>query len=664
MLWDQLRLCVDYGSAYTKAVVVWPDGRWEPLALDGAIVMSSAAHTGGQGAVLVGEGAWRQAALDADGFVASPLAALTGGAAVVGDGPDAAVGQLAAATLRRVAAVAADRVGGVIGDVRLVVPAQWGPRRRTWLRHVAYEAGLGQPRLVAAPVAAADRLIASGVQVPVGAFLLICDLGAGCEVSVLRRGPSGFEVLSTLADAEAGGSGIDARLMATLAGPDPTADADPTVGSATTAGAATSVGTGTAVATGGSWWAKLASLRAAREALSQQMVVTVPMPAPAAPVVLHSRLVDELAEPVLHQAADLAAQAVAAAELNVEQLAGAYLIGGTAAMPAASRLIGARLGIEVPAVAQPGFAAVLGAADAGAHQPSADNVDEEESSPVPPLRRLWSILVPGAVSLGLYCHMVFTATSHNGTPDTQRVGYYVLATWGELGTAALFAFLACLAGASLFGVALAQAQHRDSTRTADHPAGGQATGGQAVGGQAAGGIALAVTAGLAIAALYGVAAGVYFGLPVSQPLRWALLPVLPSAAIAAGITWAARRRTPPQGWDDFLAFPISSITVTALGTLLLATWWNGPVPAVVSEWSDTIGRAGGMLIGVGVACTLVRHLGLRAALSLFLAFFGFLIVGPGGTSILAVTYAVAVALWWALRLWLLQRHTPESSHAR
>src|ERR687890_37207 len=72
---------------------------------------------------------------------------------------------------------------------------RWEPRRRTWLRQVAHAAGLGQPRLVDAPVAAATRLLASGVQVPVGGFLLIGDLGAGCEATVLRRGPTGCEVL-------------------------------------------------------------------------------------------------------------------------------------------------------------------------------------------------------------------------------------------------------------------------------------------------------------------------------------------------------------------------------------------------------------------------------------------------------------------------------------
>jgi hypothetical protein len=470
---------------------------------------------------------------------------------------------------------------------------------------------------VQAPIAAADRLLAVGVTLPVGAYLLVCDLGAGCEVSVLRRGPTGFELLSTLADPQAGGFCIDERLITTLAAP----------------------------TVGGSRWAAVHALRDAREALSQQTVVTVPMPS-APPVVLSSSVVDEQAEPVLHQAGELARRTVAAAELTAEQLAGAYLIGGAAAMPAAAATISARLGTAITAVVQPGFTAVLGAADTGA-APAAMAQQPPAGPPLPPLRRLLGVLTAGVASLILYCHMVFTATFHNGTPDAHRAYYYVLATWGELATAAVFALTACLTAGSMFGAALAGAQRRDGA----HPDPAEAPG-----GRISGGIVLAVTAGLAVAALYGVAAAVYFGLPVSSPLGWAMLPILPAAAVAAVIAWlAGRRPAPPQGWDRLLAFPISSILFTAVGTILLATWWHGTAPAPLVDWTDAIGRLGGILIGAGIGCTLVRHLALRASLGLLVAFFGALTVGVRGTSILAVTYASATALWWAYRLWFLLR---------
>lgn len=172
----------------------------------------------------------------------------------------------------------------------------------------------------------------------------------------------------------------------------------------------------------------------------------------------------------------------------------------------------------------------------------------------------------------------------------------------------------------------------------------------------AGGIGLAVAAGMAIAAIYAVGAGVYLGLPVSGPLRWALLPLLPTVAAGAGIAWLARGPIrPPHGWSAVLGFPVSSVISTAVGMGLLAVWWQGPIPAVLSGWGSTLGRVGGVLIGVGIACALVRPLALRVAVGVFLAFFGFLVVGAGGAGILAVGYALAVAACWAYRLWVLHR---------
>ena len=470
-----------------------------------------------------------------------------------------------------------------------------------------------------APVAAADRLVAVGTSVSVGAVLLMIDIGAGCEATVVRRGAAGFEVLSTLADAQAGGWCIEERLTATLA-----ADAAPA---------------------SAPWWRAAAAVRASRQQLTEQAVVAVPA-LTGPPMMVHAALVDEIAEPVLRQAGDLAMRALDAAETSVDQCAAIYLIGGAASRMAATT-IGSVLGADAVPLADPGAAAVWGAAGLGT---AAHPALAEAGPPVPPLRRLFGILVPGIASLLLFCHMVFTATFHNGTPAAQRYGYYVLASWGELTTSAVFALTASLAAGSLLGTLLAQAMHHDGAPAPDA---------METPSRVAGGILLAVATGLSVAALYGIATAVYFGVPVSGPLGWALWPILPTAALACGLAWLAGRRpvTPPQGWDTMLRFPISSVALTALGTILLTSWWHGPLPDAVAGWSETIGRAGGVLIGVGVASTLVRHWALRTGLGAFLALIGFLIVGNGGIRIIAVVYTTAVTLWWAYRLFLLRRLT-------
>ena len=615
------RLAIGYGADSTRAVLAWPDGRWQQLSFDGGQpLLSSAVHTAG---MLVGQAAWRQAASTPDGFVPAPLRTITGT-------DDQAASELVVATLRQVAAEAWRTVGAPVTDVRMVVPAGWGPRRRTWLRQAAYAAGLGQPRLVEAPVAAADRLLSVGVQVPVGGFLLIIDVGAGGEASVLRRAPGGFEVLSTLADLHAAAYCIDERLIAAL-----TDDPAPA---------------------GGDWWLSLAAVRAAREQLTTQTVVIVPIPG-RPPMVVHSRLVEQTAEPVWKQTATLAAQAVTAAELSIDQLAGVYLIGGAAATPSTARVIGGILGAEPVPVAEPGIAALLGAAGIDTGAPAGVAAEPADTVQPPPLRRAFGILLPGLASLILYCHTVFAASFNNGTPSNHPYGYYVLATWGEFSIAAVFALVACLAAGSLLGAALTQALHRDGAATPPALSGSA--------GRVAGGIVLAIVTGGAIAALYGVVAGVYFGVPASRPLGWTVWPIMPIAALAAIVAWlaAGRQLTPPRGWDDLLNFPASSVALTTVGMIGLAIWWNGPIPAVIAGWSHAIGRTGGFLIGAGIACALVRHWTLRAGLGLFLALFGFVFVGAGGTNILAVLYAIAVALWWAYRLWFLLRLPAAHRHA-
>src|SRR5439155_3499634 len=73
-------------------------------------------------------------------------------------------------------------------------------------------AGLGEPSLVETPIAVAEHLLTTGAPIPVGGCLVVCDLGAGFEASVVRRGADGFEVLATREVPEAGGDRLDTAL--------------------------------------------------------------------------------------------------------------------------------------------------------------------------------------------------------------------------------------------------------------------------------------------------------------------------------------------------------------------------------------------------------------------------------------------------------------------
>ena len=605
------RLAIDYGAATVRAVLVTPGGT-TTLALDNLGEMSTAVHIGGAGLVC-GAAAWRQATADPDGLVLSPLRAGTGQIHVAGT--DVEVAELVAATLRHVAAEAQRAAGVRVDDVRLVVPAGWGPRHRTWLRHAAHLAGLAVSRLVETPVAALTAALT-------GRPVLVLDVGAGCEVTVVQHLAAGPEMLSTLADPDAGGDRIDAALTHALTGAD--LDEFPAQ----------------------QRWQMLANIRAARHALTMQVAVTMPMPDGRPPMVVNTSHVVDAARPVFDRVAELAAETLGNADLTLEQISGVHLIGGTALTPGAAEMIAAKLGAPVQCADLPQLAAVLGAADAEASSGTADVADPLR---LPPLRRLITLALPGLASLALYAHFVLSADFNNGSPVRPTVNYYVLANWGELTVAAVLATITFLQAAALLAALLDQ--HTP-------------IGTPAVGSRISGGIGLAAACGLAAATMYAVTAAVFFNQPITDLLRWSLpatLPVATAAAVVAALAWR-RRTTPTGGWDGFLTFPAASMTAAAAGIVAVSLWWHGGLPWWLNAWTTSIGLAGGLLIGVAVACTLVRHPAARLALTVPVGLFT-TVISRSGPDILAIIWAVAVACWWAWHAWALIR-TPPSGPAR
>lgn len=604
------RLAIGYGAATTRAVLV-VHGAATTLRLDGDEEMSTAVHVSDAG-ILIGAAAWRRAATDPDGMVRSPLRAGTGRVTVADR--DVEVAELAAATLRHVASQARLAAGEPIEDVRLVVPAGWGPRRRTWLRHAARTAGLTAARLIETPVAVVAHAGDDGSP-PAGSWALVIDVGAGCEVTVVCHGPAGPEVFSTLADPDAGGDHLDDALVQTLTGePCDRLDARHR-------------------------WALLPEIRTARHALSEQVAVTVPGHG-GPPVVLSAAHVAEAAEPVFRRVAELARQALDNADLDGRQPIGAYLVGGVAVTPDAADRIAAGLGLPVTVVQPPRLAALLAALDA----------DPATGGPVgpalrlPPWRRLAGLVLPGLLSLALYAHFVLSAEYNNGTPQYPGVGYYVLASGGELATAAVLAAIALLQAAVLLSPLLHHRRHPGRQPDDDGTAGG---------------IALAVAAALATASMYAITAAVFFNEPVTHRMRWALLPVLPTAAAAVVVAALARRRptAPPGGWDALLTSPAAAATVIgAVGVGAVALWWRGDLPWWLDGWATSLRLAGGLL-GIAVACTLVRHPGARAALSVPIGFFT-TIVSRTGPDALAIIWALAFACRWTWNAWALTRLPP------
>ncbi|GAA3943177.1 Hsp70 family protein [Actinoplanes auranticolor] len=606
------RLAIDYGAATVRAVLVAPSGT-TTLTLDGTGEMSTAAHISDSG-IVTGAAAWRQAAADPDGLVVSPLRAGTG--QVSAGGQQVEVVDLVAATLRQVAAEAQRMAGEPVDDVRLVVPAGWGPRRRTWMRHAARGAGLAVSRLVEAPVAAIARLDTRTTAErlsPAEGPALVIDVGAGCEVTVVQRDPAGAEVVSTLADPDAGGDRLDAALVKTLTATD------------------------LHDIPAGQRWAMLTNIRAARHALSEQVAITMPMPDGQPPMVVNTQQVAEVARPVFERAGELAAQALDAADLTLDQVSGVHLIGAATVTPGARDMIAAKLG-TVPVPVEPADAtAVLGAADAD----TTATTPVEESLPLPPVRRLITLALPGVASLALFASYIFFS-------DDYRLGFHnttvPLANWGVPAVAATLAMICLLQAAALFAALL---DHNTPTPT-EEPT-----------GRISGGITIALLGGLATATMYAITAGLYFNQAIPRLAQGIVLTVLPIAVLAAAVAVLAWRRgvTPIGGWDGFLTFPASSMIVAVAGIVAVNLWYTVAWPWYFAGWANGIGLAGGLLIGVAAACTLVRHPGARLALTVPIGFFT-VIISRTGPAPLAVIWALAVACWWGVHAWALLRLPP------
>lgn len=254
---------------------------------------------------------------------------------------------------------------------------------------------------------------------------------------------------------------------------------------------------------------------------------------------------------------------------------------------------------------------------------------------MPPVRRAVAIAVPGFASLALIWQCLMTAERHS----VLSVHYSVTLNWGEFAMAAVFAVLACLSAGTILGSLIAA-----HSPTADL---------RSEGGKVSVGVLAAVSVGLAIAGLYAVVASQYFGLPVGEFLSWALWPVTPIVVLAAAMAFVAARqwRTPHGGWSALMAAPTGSIAVAAVGMGLVQYSLTADRWPHLVLWIDIAARVGGLLLGVGVVMALVTPLVFRLILAAPLAVITAAIVSRQAAGLLGVIYALAIAVWWAARLW-------------
>src|SRR6266508_376450 len=171
-----LRLAVDCGAVWTSAALGWSGGRGRLMSFDGQARLPSGVVVGADGSVVVGVAGGQPGAGDgSDSFVAAPIRHLAEEPLTVPAGGTVEPLELVAAVLRRGMDEATTAVGQRPAVVCRGVPAGWGPRRRTLVRQCAHRAGVGEVVLVDTSVAVVRRLEATGVPVPVGSWVAVCD---------------------------------------------------------------------------------------------------------------------------------------------------------------------------------------------------------------------------------------------------------------------------------------------------------------------------------------------------------------------------------------------------------------------------------------------------------------------------------------------------------
>ncbi|GAB7039511.1 MULTISPECIES: Hsp70 family protein [Catenuloplanes] len=343
-------LCIDFGTSSTVAVLAGRQGV-RPVLFDGRPSLPSGVCADPAGRPVAGPDVLFAAATAPERYEPYPKQRIDEKSVLLG-GVEVAVADLIAAVLRRVVG----QLPAPPQRVTLTHPAAWGAQRREVLWEAAARAGLNSVRLVSEPVAAAAHFAATaGDALPVGGAALICDVGAGTvDVSVVRRRPTGFEVLTTAGLTDGGGLDLDAAIVAHL-------------------------GTVYASRHGGAWSRLIApsapgdqaasrafwtGVRVGKETLSRSPGTHIHLPIIEQEVPLGREQFETLARPVLDRTVDATRAVLREARVDPSALFGVFLVGGGSRVPLLATLLHRALGVAPTAVESPELAVASGAVTA------------------------------------------------------------------------------------------------------------------------------------------------------------------------------------------------------------------------------------------------------------------------------------------------------------
>ena len=353
-------LGIDFGTSNTVSMLRMPDGRLRPLLFDGAPLMPTAVYLTPEGQMLVGRDAERHARVDPSRFEPNPKRRIDDGVVLLG-GQELPVPQVFAAVMQQVAAEARRQIGGAPEQIRLTHPAQWGEQRRRLLVESARQAGLGNPQLIAEPVAAASYFTAIlRAAVPVGRSLAIYDLGGGTfDATVVRRTPAGFQVLSEEGLADVGGLDFDHAIVEHLGQSHEASHSDQW--------------TALVNPTDGNGRRQRRMLyedvRAAKEMLSRTSSADIHLPGLEVDAHLTREELEGLIRPYLERTVTCLSRTITGAGMAPKDLVGIFLVGGSSRIPLCAHLIHTELQLAPTTLEQPETVVVEGSLCIGSPNP-------------------------------------------------------------------------------------------------------------------------------------------------------------------------------------------------------------------------------------------------------------------------------------------------------
>ncbi|GIJ47452.1 hypothetical protein Val02_43380 [Virgisporangium aliadipatigenens] len=372
-------LAVDLGTSHTVAVVQRDGSHPQTLLFDGSPVLPSGVYADAHGDLRTGRDAERLARVEPHRFEPHPKQRVDEGAVLLGDA-EVEVPALLAAVLRRVLDEARNAGWSAADPVVLTCPADWGPHRREVLVSAAGRAGLGSPRLVEEPIAAAAYCTeVLGARVQPGRPLLVFDFGGGTlDLALLAVDPGGsFRVLSVGGLENLGGLDVDSVLVGHLGSM--VASRRPDVWERLSR--PRELGD---VRDRATFWAEV---RGAKEMLSRTTSAPIAVPGTDQAVYLTREELERLAGPLVDRAVDETRRALDTAGVRGGDLGAILLVGGSSRIPLVATRLHTRFGVAPTVPEQPELPVALGAlrtaaTDSGA--PSTSDPSAGRAGPRPP----------------------------------------------------------------------------------------------------------------------------------------------------------------------------------------------------------------------------------------------------------------------------------------